>query len=1008
MLPVLPVLVSASQVDGGGAVIWTDKQDYSPEETVTMYGSVFKAGAHVAVSVTRPNGHVDEWGVLSDRYGAFTTKYQLDGITGTYAVTATDGTNRASTTFTDKGLGYDFYGWDMVSNSWTKGNLAGWFEGDLVRYQLVVSGDVGATVPILDIVYDFYGPNAILVDYLTDFKWGTTDFSGGPPYSSDPPAGFASFTPPVLTAPTTTPDTCASPAQFRYFEIRPGEGGVPSTIPSSRTLVFYYRAHLARSIVWLNLLEKNFPIITQQISWASTCTTPHTGASGFPGASPHFTLDVPGVGKKAIPIPVPTPPAGTISGHKWNDVNINGKYDSGIDKPIQGWEISCSGTVDDVSVTFYTTTGSDGSYSFTLLTDGTWTISETIQSGWTPTPGTLTSIPITLPLPAGSPYGTAGSRTASNVDFFNYYIIPSTTITLLSASTITLGQSVTDTATVTGAGPTPTGTVDFQVSTDSGATWNKFGATKTLVSGSATSDSYTPMAVGHYDFRSVYSGDSKYLGSTSTNPEPLDVGPATPGVITELSSSSITLGDSVTDMVTVTGLGDGFPGPTGTVDFQVSTDSGATWNKFGATKTLVSGSATSDSYTPMAAGDYYFRAVYSGDSNYAGKTSTNEEKLTVGPADSTTATLLSKSPITLGESVTDKATVTGLGGSFPMPTGNVEFYVSTDGGTTWAKFGATKTLDSSGKATSDSYKPLATGTYYFKAKYLGDTNYPPSESGATEEPLKVKPYTPTAVTEIHDGDHNVVTSVPFGSSVHDKATVTGIVGFTPPDSTKVTFKFYSDGACGIVSSSPANVGADPTGGVMSATVGPLTTGLYSFKAFFEGDSNYAAAESACEPLEVGAGVGTIRTELSANSITLGESVSDTAILEGVTEVPPAGGTITFKVFTTANCSGEPVYTSDAMNVYGPGKYGPSTPLFTPTAVGIYQWQAFYSGDLNNAALTDTCGNEPLEVRSGEGQPPVGGELYEPNKLVLLKPYLTLLGLLAAIATAVAITRGRRP
>jgi hypothetical protein len=56
------------------------------------------------------------------------------------------------------------------------------------------------------------------------------------------------------------------------------------------------------------------------------------------------------------------------------------------------------------------------------------------------------------------------------------------------------------------------------------------------------------------------------------------------------------------------------------------------------------------------------------------------------------------------------------------------------------------------------------------------------------------------------------------------------------------------------------------------------------------------------------------------------------------------------------------------------------------------------------SVTCTFGN----LRGGQPtQPPVGGDLYEPNKLVLLKPYLTLLGLLAAIAAAVAITGRRR-
>jgi len=68
--------------------------------------------------------------------------------------------------------------------------------------------------------------------------------------------------------------------------------------------------------------------------------------------------------------------------------------------------------------------------------------------------------------------------------------------------------------------------------------------------------------------------------------------------------------------------------PTGTVDFQVLPPSG-TWVTYD-TETLSSGSATSTSYTPLVVGDYFFRAVYSGDANNLPSTSgDNDEPLTV-------------------------------------------------------------------------------------------------------------------------------------------------------------------------------------------------------------------------------------------------------------------------------------------------------------------------------------------------------------------------------------------
>jgi hypothetical protein len=89
----------------GTATIWTNKADYMPEEAVTIYGSGFLPDTEITGTVIRPTmpeATVDSWATLSDSAGNFIYEYQLDGITGTYTVTATDGTNTAPTiTFTD-------------------------------------------------------------------------------------------------------------------------------------------------------------------------------------------------------------------------------------------------------------------------------------------------------------------------------------------------------------------------------------------------------------------------------------------------------------------------------------------------------------------------------------------------------------------------------------------------------------------------------------------------------------------------------------------------------------------------------------------------------------------------------------------------------------------------------------------------------------------------------------------------------------------------------------------
>src|SRR5439155_7010241 len=101
---------------------------------------------------------------------------------------------------------------------------------------------------------------------------------------------------------------------------------------------------------------------------------------------------------------------------------------------------------------------------------------------------------------------------------------PSTTVTTPQHSSITLGASITDSATVSGntAGGTPTGSVSFFVcgpiasGTCSSDGTALSGNPVTLVGGSATSGAFTPAAAGRYCFRGEYSGDNNYDPSSDS------------------------------------------------------------------------------------------------------------------------------------------------------------------------------------------------------------------------------------------------------------------------------------------------------------------------------------------------------------------------------------------------------------------------------------------------------------------------------------------------------------
>lgn len=71
------------------------------------------------------------------------------------------------------------------------------------------------------------------------------------------------------------------------------------------------------------------------------------------------------------------PPGSTITGSKFNDLDNDGVKDAN-EPTLQGWIITLSGN----GVTLTSTTDSNGNYLFTNLQPGTYTLTETSQSGW--------------------------------------------------------------------------------------------------------------------------------------------------------------------------------------------------------------------------------------------------------------------------------------------------------------------------------------------------------------------------------------------------------------------------------------------------------------------------------------------------------------------------------------------------------------------------------------------------------------------------------------------------
>ncbi|MHB1795681.1 MAG: FG-GAP-like repeat-containing protein [Acidobacteriaceae bacterium] len=201
-----------------------------------------------------------------------------------------------------------------------------------------------------------------------------------------------------------------------------------------------------------------------------------------------------------------------------------------------------------------------------------------------------------------------------------------------------------------------------------------------------------------------------------------------PATTTALSVSPnpAVAGQTVTFTAQVTAAS-GTTVPTGTVNFM----NGST--QLG-TGTLDSSGAATYTTSSLSTGSYLITAVYSGDTNYSGSTS-SAVTLVVNaqPVAAATTTTLATSGATAnaGQNVTFTATVAGPSGSTTAPTGTVTFMDST---TTLG----TGTLNGSGVATY-STSTLSVGTHSITAQYSGDTNFAPSVSSAITETIDAAP-----------------------------------------------------------------------------------------------------------------------------------------------------------------------------------------------------------------------------------------------------------------------------
>jgi hypothetical protein len=453
-----------------------------------------------------------------------------------------------------------------------------------------------------------------------------------------------------------------------------------------------------------------------------------------------------------------------------------------------------------------------------------------------------------------------------------------TTTTLASSlPTSTFGQSVTFTASVSPA--TATGSVQFF---DGAASLGSV-----VLSGGTASLTTPSLTVGTHSIRASYSGDTNFTGSTSSALTQT-VNQATTTTALTSSVNPSTFGEPVTLTATVSPSS----GTTGTVQFF---DGAASLGIV----TLSSGTASLTTAT-LTAGTHSITASYSGNTSFAGSTSSAVTQ-TVNQASTTTAVTSSLNPSAFGQPVTFTATVSPSSG----PTGAVQFF---DGATSLG------TVALSGGVASLTTATLTVGPHSITASYGGNTNFTGSTSSTLTQTVS-QATTTTALT-------SSLNPSTFGQPVTFTATVSSSSGPTG------TVQFF-DGA--------TSLGTAPlSGGVASLTTSALTAGTHSITATYGGNTNFAGSTS------------------SAVTQTVNPASTATALTSSL-DPSVFGQPVTFTATVTPSGPTGSVQFSDGVNSLATVTVSGGTASFTTStlAVGTHFITATYSGDANFTGSTSS-------------------------------------------------------
>lgn len=331
---------------------------------------------------------------------------------------------------------------------------------------------------------------------------------------------------------------------------------------------------------------------------------------------------------------------------------------------------------------------------------------------------------------------------------------------------------------------------------------------------------------------------------------------------------------------------------------------------------------------------------------------TLQPKATAAPA--AISTTLSSSEITVGGSVYDTATLTGV----PYQAGSaVTYHIFDSGGCTGLEMVNPTLADGLVQyvgvgpvvppSSSETYN--SAGSYSWNAAYSGGLT-------SSCEPLKVDKAVPSLSITLSANHTTVETSVNAIAKLYSYSVNAGGT---------VQYEYFPGNYCQDRNSSVGLPLGVTKGSVPVSSVAQfVSAGNYSWNAVYSGDGNNTGTTSPCRtlvvfPASVEVKPGLVAVAGGSTSIVVGGSLAFSATLSHAT--PNAGGNVTYLYFSGKSCLGSATQVGSPVKVYG-ATVPPSAPQKFNSA-GTHRYVAVYSGDSNNAGATSSCAPFSVDAAS---------------------------------------------